>query len=371
MTQSDSGRSTSRTSPKIISEINGVTTLDNGQQYTTPPPGGFPNTQLAESVWRNTTVASRVALRSEPGPKAWMTSRPPPRRLSLPLVRSLEMRRSISSLPLRKELSTRGTIILFLYSIVLHGAGYPPPYQYLLVDGDDAAMSFLVALGVCSTPDITFLIEPFNVPLPSYIATLDGFACVDSQASNDAIAAAIMRQLMSLQHIVDFLLQNAKPHPNQAPTAIASDVINSLHVFSARMARNKTTFYSVWNMYVNPPNMPLDRWMQWCAMVRNLTFEVHRFGRGRPRTGDAQFKCTGCKSNDHPTGMCSLPSIPGWFGATLATLTADEKTFSDLDDGYHPSPGPSSSKGGRGRGAFRRNNQTRSFRGANGGHRPY
>ncbi|KAJ7936323.1 hypothetical protein B0H13DRAFT_2303714 [Mycena leptocephala] len=39
------------------------------------------------------------------------------------------------------------------------------------------------------------------------------------------------------------------------------------------------------------------------------------------------------------SAMCSLPGIPGWFGPSLAALTADEKTFSDFDDGHHPSIG--------------------------------
>ncbi|KAJ7891601.1 hypothetical protein B0H14DRAFT_3428387 [Mycena olivaceomarginata] len=79
--------------------------------------------------------------------------------------------------------------------------------------------------------------------------------------------------------------------------------------------------------------MPLDQWMMWVAMVRNLSIEIHRLGNGAPRIGDGQFKCTGCESCDHPTGMCPLPSNPGWFGPSLASLDVDDKTFISFDDG--------------------------------------
>ncbi|KAF7350110.1 hypothetical protein MVEN_01313100 [Mycena venus] len=314
-----------------------------------PPSGGFPIPQMVESVWRNTTEASRVALRAEKGPKIWTRTYRGSARDDLQAV-------AAKIVAAARKMSDS-----------------PAPYHYLLVDGDEAAMSFLTATSLCATPDVQFFAEPFDIPLPSYIGTLEGFACQDSPDSNTAIATAISRQLMAHQHLVDYLVQHAKLHHGQSAADLAAEVLNSVTVYSLRMARNKTTFYTVWNLYVNPPDMSLDLWMGWCAMVRNLTFEIHRFGRGRIRTGDAQFKCTGCKSNDHPTGLCSIPAIPGWFGVSLATVAADDKTFSDLDNGYHPppsSPAPSSSKG-RGRGAYRRNDNTRSGRSGTGGRRPY
>ncbi|KAF7334075.1 hypothetical protein MVEN_02313100 [Mycena venus] len=314
---------TPRPAPQIISEVNGVTTLDNGQQYTTPPAGGFPIPQMAESVWRNTTEASRVALRAEKGPKIWTRIYRGSARDDLQAVAA-----KIVTAARKLTGDDRINIIAPIEKAPLDER-YPAPYHYLLVDGDEAAASFLMATSLFTSALSRVL--PARTP----------------PDSNTAIATAVLRQLMALQHIVEYLVQHATPRPGQSAADMATEVLNSVTIYSLRMARNKTTFYTVWNLYVNPPDMSLDLWMGWCAMVHNLGFEIHRFGRGRIRTGDAQFKCTGCKSNDHPTGLCSIPAIPGWFGVSLANMAADDKTFSDLDDGYHPppsAPAPSSSK---------------------------
>ncbi|KAF7372285.1 hypothetical protein MVEN_00088200 [Mycena venus] len=335
-----------RLAPQILSEVNGVTTLDNDQQYTTPPVWWFPHT----------ADASRVALRTEKGPKIWTRTSRGSARDDLQAIAA-----KIVATARKMSGDDRINIIAPIEKAPLDERS-PAPYHYLLVDGDEAAMSFLTATSLCATPNVQFFAEPFDIPLPSYIATLEGFACQDSPDSNATIATAILRQLMAHQHLVDYLVQHAKLHHGQSAADLAAEVLNSVTVYSLRMAHNKMTFYMVWNLYVNPPDMSLDLWMGWCAMVRNLTFEIHRFGHGRIRTGDAQFKCTECKLNDHPTGLCSITAIPRWFGVSFATVAADDKTFSDLNNGYHPppsSPAPSSSKG-RGRGTYHRDDNTQS-----------
>ncbi|KAJ6618103.1 hypothetical protein B0H10DRAFT_1947729 [Mycena sp. CBHHK59/15] len=60
-----------RREPCAIRTNNGVITLDNRQQFTQPPDGGFPHTQICESIWRNMSDASHVANCAESDPKVW------------------------------------------------------------------------------------------------------------------------------------------------------------------------------------------------------------------------------------------------------------------------------------------------------------
>ncbi|KAJ7859064.1 hypothetical protein B0H14DRAFT_3446904 [Mycena olivaceomarginata] len=340
-----------RIAPQIVSEVNGVTTLDNDGGVRLEKHHG----------------SEPVALRAEKGPKIWTRIYRGSARDDLQAVAA-----KIVAAARKLTGDDRINIIAPIEKAPLDERS-PAPYNYLLVDGDEAAMSFLTATSLCATPDVQFFAEPFDIPRPSYIGTLEGFACQDSPDSNTAIATAVSRHLMALQHIVDYLVQHAKPHSGQSAADVAADVLNSVTIYSLRMARNKTTFIQFGTCMLIRQTCPLiSGWddAQWCETLRSKFTALDADGFARAtRSSNA----LGCKSNDHPTGLCSIPAIPGWFGVSLATVAADDKTFSDLDDGYHPPPpssAPSSSKG-RGRGAYRRNDNARSGRTGTGGRRPY
>ncbi|KAJ7431753.1 hypothetical protein B0H11DRAFT_841536 [Mycena galericulata] len=332
-----------RTLPSIVRTYNGVTTLDNGQQYTHPPVGGFPNAHLTESVWRNTTDFSRLENKAEPGPKAWAR----PYRGSA--LQDLQATCATLTAVIRKLTGHPNIKAIAPVPKAKLDERYPPPYHYLIVDGDALAIDRLVRMGTWATPDATFLTENFDVPLSSYLVTLEGFTGPDCTETNDAIASAISAKLLSLQPIVDFLVQNSETAASYTGN-IAHDVINSISVYSLRMAKSKTEFYYVWNVYAHPPQMTRENWMIFNGMVRSHNFEVRRLGLGTPRVGENQFKCTGCKSSDHPTGLCPLPAIPGWFGPALSSIADDDKTLSTSDNNHHLSGPPAARGNGRSRG---------------------
>ncbi|KAJ6542343.1 hypothetical protein DFH09DRAFT_1089162 [Mycena vulgaris] len=60
-------------------------------------------------------------------------------------------------------------------------------------------MSDLTLIGVVATPDISYIVEPFHVPNPSYVCNTEGYASPDSPDNNKAIAAAISHKLITLE----------------------------------------------------------------------------------------------------------------------------------------------------------------------------
>ncbi|KAF7372148.1 hypothetical protein MVEN_00073800 [Mycena venus] len=244
----NSNSPTPRAAPQIVSEVNGVTTLDNGQQYTTPPAGGFPILQMAESVWRNTTEASQVTLHAEKDPKIWTRVYRGSARDDLQAVAA-----KIVAAARRLTGDDCIDIIAPIEKAPLDER-YPAPYHYLLVDGDEAAMSFLTATPLWATPDVQF------------IGTLEGFACQDSPDSNTAIAMAVSRQLMALQHIVEYLVQHARPRPGQSAADLATKVLNSVTIYSFENGPQQNDF-----LYCLELTCPLiSEWdgAPWCVTLR-------------------------------------------------------------------------------------------------------
>ncbi|KAJ7052458.1 hypothetical protein C8F01DRAFT_1332159 [Mycena amicta] len=335
--------------PRILNTKNGVVSTVLGMRYTAAPLGGFPVPHICESVWRNMTQGHRTACAGEAMPKCWLV----PYRGSA----TDDLQTTSTRLSNAVRILT-GCKALTVIAPIAHGTldeSRPPPYSYLLVDGDTESVTHLTNQVVWSTPDITFFAIPYQVPRSSFLMSLEGFTCEDTPENRKILAEGIVGIIRSHQPVMAFLAQNASFPEGSTPANEADIIVNSIAVLPLRMARNKTTFFTVWNVYLSiTPDMPFDLWLAWVGLLRGLAFSIHRSGRGECRTGDKQFKCSGCKSCDHPAGMCPYPNIEGWLGPSAATVAADDKTLANFD--LAPTAvaaGTSSSGRGRGMGPTR------------------
>ncbi|KAJ7059000.1 hypothetical protein C8F01DRAFT_1147742 [Mycena amicta] len=346
--------------PRILNTKNGVVSTVLGLRYTAAPVGGFPTPHICESVWRNMTQGHRTACAGEPMPKCWL----------VPYCGSATDDLQSTATRLSNAVcGLTGCKALTVIAPIANGTvdeSRPPPYSYL-VDGDTESVTHLTNQIVWSTPDITFFAIPYQVPRSSFLMTLDGYTCDDSPDSREALALGIVGIIRAHQPVMAFLSQNASFPEGSTPANEADIIVNSIAVLPLRMARNKTSFFTVWNVYVTiTPDMPFDLWLAWVGLLRGLTYELHRFGRGVCRTGDKQFKCSGCKSCDHPAGMCPYPKIEGWQGPSAATVAADDKTLADFDTVPTATAGPSLAGRGRSLGPTRGG-----YRGGRGHGPPY
>ncbi|KAJ7252021.1 hypothetical protein C8J57DRAFT_1723036 [Mycena rebaudengoi] len=318
----------------------GIMTMTNGQQYTAPPPDGFPMPQCVESPWRNTTDQNRRDWAAVKGPKAWVriyrakympNVRDIVSKLSFVIPRLVEAPELIISPPTsRDDLDERLTA----------------PWNFLLSDIPQASLDQLTNQGLWSTPTISFMVLPFDLPLPNYICTLQNFSLPDSVKSNTIIADAVKAKLKSIKEASDYINKYAET----TDTDVAMTTINSIEVKSLEIATSATETDIVWHVYCKPPQMDFFRYLDWCSSVCALTFDTERFGTGVPRMGKDQLFCVGCKSYDHPTGLCPLPRIIGWFGPSVKSVTSEDKTLQRTDERSQPASkkGQNSTKGGRG-----------------------
>ncbi|KAG2744730.1 hypothetical protein P692DRAFT_20820970 [Suillus brevipes Sb2] len=322
--------------------VNGVLTLSNGLRLTAPPAGGFPTPQLGQSVWRNVALALRDKWPQKEGPKAWARTFRAQYEENAQMT-NIKMRNLIALI-----IGEAAASSLLISTPSAEGELFErlqPPYNFLISGVPQSAITRLTGLGVCSSPDITCFFIPYNQPLPKYICTLERFTFPDCEGSNSGIAALVKQTIRMHPNISHFIHQHI-PSPD-AEAAIKA--IDSIRVTSLSIAVSRNLSHTVWNIYVDsPPNLSLKDYFEWSNLIRDLQFTSEDYGTGLVRSEDRQFLCTGCKSYDHPTGLCPFPKILGWFGP--ATSTNDDTSNVSLDNRAHTSQNSrgNPNRGGRG-----------------------
>lgn len=314
--------------------------MNNGLKITAPPPGGFLSPQLGQSVWRNVALALREKWPQKAGPKAWV------RTFRAKYEDNAQMTNIKICNLITLTVGEAAATSLLLSTPSAEGELYerlPPPYHFLISDIPQTAITRLTGLGVCSSPEITCFFIPFDQPLPNYICTLERFTLPDCTESNAEIAHLVKQTIRMHPHISLFIHDHI-PTPD-AEAAIK--VINSIRITSLTVATSRTTSHTTWNVYADSlPNMSLKDYFEWTNLIRNLQFASEDYGTGIVRLEDKQFLCTGCKSYDHPTGLCPFPKVLGWFGPVS---TIEDTANASLDNRTNNNqPQGSSFRGGRG-----------------------
>ncbi|KAJ7136379.1 hypothetical protein C8R43DRAFT_1020592 [Mycena crocata] len=336
----------------------GVIQMTNGQQFTAPPANvGFLRPQCVESPWRNTTDRNRADWAAQEGPKGWIrlyrakyvpNARDSILKLLFVIPRLVDAPKVVISPPTaREELDER----------------LPAPWNFLISSIPEASLKTLTDQCVWSTPTITFLVFTFDMPIPRYIMTLQNFTCVDSIESNKFIARTIKEKLIGYKEATEFVVK----HSSEADRKHAEAMIESIDVRSQEIAIAGGQTDIIWNVYCSPPNsLGFFRFLEWCTAARSYTFDTARFGTGVPRMGREQLFCVGCKSYDHPTGLCPLPSVPGWFGPTIKSVSSEDKTLVAGDERNERNSGKKATKGNRPGGKYSNKNEPKGGKGNRG-----
>ncbi|KAG1766597.1 hypothetical protein EV702DRAFT_1204052 [Suillus placidus] len=289
---------------KLQGEIlKGVMTLDNGLKLTSTPSGGFHVSQLGDSVWRNITPALQAKATD-----------------------------IIISPPTADET---------LYE------QFSQPWHLLISGLSVEATDLLTTLAVCTTAEVTCFFVPFKQPLPTYICTIENMTFQDSTRSNLLIVELVRKVLRENAEVSNFIYSHII-----APSAsTALRAIDSIRVSSLNIATSRSSMLTVWNIYCDsPPPFSLEDYYLWSALIHGLRFPSDNYGTGAPRLQDKQFTCTGCKSLDHPTGLCPLLATPGWLNPSN-TAAKEDLSMTLLDTRPNNSNGQSSKRGfNRGRG---------------------
>ncbi|KAJ7689377.1 hypothetical protein B0H16DRAFT_1487232 [Mycena metata] len=300
----------------------GVIQMTNGQQYTAPAEG-FPRPQCVESALRNTTDRNRADWAEVKDPKGFVrvyrakysaNARDTVSKLTYVIPKLVDTPKVIISPPTaREELNER----------------LPAPWNFLISGINPAALKKLIDQGWWSTPTITFYVFDYNVPLPRYIMTLQNLCTPSDPEACKAVARLVKDKLKSIKEASEFLAK----HSAASDAKEAEGALDIIEAKPLEIALPGGETDLLWNIYFTPPkSIDFFRLLEWTTAARDLTYDTALHGTGVPRVGSDQFFCQGCKGYDHPSGLCPLPRITGWFGAPLQSVSADDKTLGKADE---------------------------------------
>jgi hypothetical protein len=320
--------------------VNGVHTQPNGLCRTVAPTGGFPVPQLGESVWRNLPAKTKQQWHGKPGPKLWVrlyctryTDD-----LSAEATHIREVIKCIVNAP---------NVLVSTPIAKVHPSGpFSAPWHFLVSGMMQNTTDCLVGLQMVATDAAIIFTLPFNKPLPLYIGTLKGYLLDISPKESTIVADAIQATLIASPKIGAFA--HARLSASDAGAVAAA--YRSICVHGFKVKKSDTELHNMWNVYCDcPPQMSFDACLQWVKLIKNFMFPTEDHGVGTmcnvtDRGTDQQFLCLGCKSADHPTGLCPFPSLPGWIGPAH---TSEDQSHHANDD--TPAPPPPR---GQGRGSY-------------------
>ncbi|KAI6154497.1 hypothetical protein EDD17DRAFT_1764752 [Pisolithus thermaeus] len=296
-------------------------------EVTPTPPGGFPVPQLGCSVWKNVNHMVRASWTIKSGPKVW--------------ARVWKARYNDDHQPTLTKIQTlvekiaRPGVAMTLHVSVLVAAEHlweklPPPWHYLISNIPQSLVDFLGRQVVVSTPDVMCFFLPFDPPLQMYLCTLENFALPCTTQANNVIAEVVKATLLCDREGISFIEEQLE-NPD---TGAAERAIKSIYASSFTIALSPTKKKTLWNVYCHsPPDLSLPDFFAWACKVRSTEFIMEDYGRGTAQIGDKQLICFGCKSLDHPTGLCPFTSLSGWLGPAPQSATTDERNMVERDRG--------------------------------------
>ncbi|KAI5985831.1 hypothetical protein EDD15DRAFT_2139599, partial [Pisolithus albus] len=315
---------------------------NNTLEITPRPPCGFPEPQLGDSITRGLDKLLSSAWLSKPGPKAWI--RPWRAKLEPDAEATYTKLRNLIQWVVGQEASASLVISTPQVDDSFTMERHPPPWHFLVSGLSKDATDFLVGLKVISTPECTAFTLPFTQPVPTYLCTVENFTLPDSPASNAIVAGVVIKALRSYDLFTEYF-RGEDPNPD-----VLATFLNSIYVTSLHIAISATRKQTLWNVYCSrPPSfLTFDKYFTWQCLIRTARFSSEDYGMGVAFIGEKQFKCLGCKSLDHPTGLCPFPTIPGWLGPKpqlIDTLPTQATVKVSRGRNYTPRGGEGHSKG--------------------------
>ena len=188
--------------------------------------------------------------------------------------------------------------------------------------------------------DLTVFFVPFDPPPYNFVTTHKGFIFLDeSDKQSEQKVTEIVRNVLfpneksdtgfAIRRIVANHKDNIPTPINNIETAIRY-LRNSVKIKHLNLVKKEdigtgeVLSHPAWNLYISPPSTNNAALREWRLLIQRTVFVTDTYGAGKTYR---LFKCSICRSIDHPGGMCPYPAQQGW---TPATPTASCQGHSTL-----------------------------------------
>lgn len=199
-------------------------------------------------------------------------------------------------------------------------------------------VQLLINMRFISTATLSVFFIPYSPPPYQFVTTLKGFMFFDEKEkeSEKEVREIVGEALFSMTTSSDStktIRRFLGRHQDNIPKPIESMETTLRYLRSSIVIRRFNLLkkedvgtgagesYPAWNVYIQPPTTIPSALDEWRAAIQSFTFVTKEDGAGRTYK---IFKCTVCRSSDHPGGLCPYPPHPKWASPTTTTSLAAE-----------------------------------------------
>ena len=161
----------------------------------------------------------------------------------------------------------------------------------------------------CDERIAIFIYRP-EFTIPRFMGSFKGFTTGDLLTIKQVFTAHL--RSTRVLAVID-QLRTSHPSLNNMPLDEAvNSIIDSLEVkvMYLQTEPNGKTTVPIANMYIDSPTANPKKWESWQSFLRNLLYTSPLHGTG---TVMELWKCGKCSADDHPSGVCPFPRLPGWL----------------------------------------------------------
>jgi len=177
------------------------------------------------------------------------------------------------------------------------------PWCFIVTSLPQLAAEKLTEQKCWPTPEISFFAIPFSPPVSPFICAIENLTYLETQAAE---VTQLTKNTILRNYAAVSMIQALNPSEGATKRTL-----ESIRVTPLKMGQPGGSMKLVWNLYADPPSQDPSNHRLWRQTIGALTFITALNGAGVPRKND--LTCTGCRSIDHPTGLCPFPKLLNWI----------------------------------------------------------
>ncbi|KAJ7659358.1 hypothetical protein DFH06DRAFT_1130888 [Mycena polygramma] len=180
----------------------------------------------------------------------------------------------------------------------------------------------IIDIRILSSAPITLFTFPYDLPIIGFVGIFTGFTLANTTEGANIARDLIRAAIAANGEIAQFVQTHWDAFGPQVSASQAWEIfLASVTVRGIVLLVNDTNTVA-WRLHVTPPTNNRDSWGQLGRLHGKLSIMTPLYGTTHMQR---TIRCRICPGIDHPTALCPLPSLPGWLGPTLATITVLEE----------------------------------------------
>lgn len=238
-----------------------------------------------------------------------------------------------------------GVVVAPPVAAVEGNSRYDYPWFALATNVPPKLQEALIQRRCISTEKVTFFAFPPGPPVLSYVGVVENLAYRASDV--EAAARAVATVITSNERVKNFVQETHDNVDEGKPPleCLAESVTLTTCELGTRAGGTETVF----KLFMRSPSQIANKHDEWLSLLSNV--EIVLPLRPTARILPWKLHCRGCKSYEHPSGLCPFPLVNGWFARVSSKLNVP--STSNIQTSYAPTTasrgrGRTGKRGGRG-----------------------